>query len=549
MAESVWGDGSEGEDIKRLGGLPVVRAVMRRLGIREVVDRLCPIRNVADYTHGQIVEVLIANRLVSPRPLYQVAGWASEWAVPGLFGVASEKLNDDRLARTLDAVAEQIATIQGTVTAAAVVGYGLQLDQLHLDVTSFMFEGRYDDTADGDFPKPARGYNPEKDTRRKQVRTGLGVSKDGGVPLFHQGFDGNRNDSKALLELLHSMQTHLCDAGVPVNEVLVVGDSKLLAAGNLRKLLCQETLHFVGPAERGADFDEEVLKLDRDAWTEQEYASESELLRRKKAAPDTWNRFWTQEREWKITDSQGTEHTLRKVFVRSSEEQKAARRSRERQLKLASEDLQRVRNGIPRYYKTEEKLRAKVHDVLRDRRVTAILKVEIGSQDGRPTLAWAIDDTAVQREERIRGHYVLLTNLPTTKSANEVLTIHKDQYRVEQRFSHWKGPLGIAPIFLKDNRRIAALVLLTALALQVFCLIEREVRKKLGDEQGYARGFLPGNIRSRPTGTTIFDLLNRTALAVVDLVTGRIQRALKVRGTIADVYGAFDVQPQTLTES
>ena len=466
-----------------------------------------------------------------------------------MFGVASEKLNDDRLARTLDAIAEQIPAIQGTVTAAAVVGFGLNLDQVHLDVTSFMFEGRYDDTADGDFPKPARGYNPQKDTRRKQVRTGLGVSRDGGVPLFHQAFDGNRNDSKALVELLHSMQLHLSEVDVPVNEVLVVGDSKLLAAGNLRKLLCQEGLTFVGPAERGKDFDQEVLELDDQAWTEQEYASESELLRRKKAAPDTWNRFWVQEREWKVADSQGTEHTLRKLFVRSSEEQKAARRSRERQLRLADEDLQRVSNGIARYYKTEEKLRAKVHDVLRDRRVTALLKVEIGSHEGRPTLAWAIDGEAVRREERIRGHYVLLTNLPATRSANEVLIIHKDQYRVEQRFSHWKGPLCISPIFLKDNRRIAALVLLTALALQVFCLIEREVRKKLGDEQGYARGFLPGNIRSRPTGTVIFDLLNRTVLAVVDLGTGRIQRALKVRGMIAQVYSAFDVHPQTLTES
>lgn len=88
---------------KQLGGLPAVAEILRRLDVAGVVDGLCPIRSDCDLTHGQVVEVLIANRLASPMPLQRVHGCASAWAVEEVFGIEAELLNDDRLARALDA--------------------------------------------------------------------------------------------------------------------------------------------------------------------------------------------------------------------------------------------------------------------------------------------------------------------------------------------------------------------------------------------------------------------------------------------------------------
>ncbi|MDX6431982.1 MAG: hypothetical protein QOE54_4348 [Streptosporangiaceae bacterium] len=47
----------------------------------------CPVRQVAYATHGQIIEVLVANRLSSPAPLLHVSRWAAEWAVEEVFGL------------------------------------------------------------------------------------------------------------------------------------------------------------------------------------------------------------------------------------------------------------------------------------------------------------------------------------------------------------------------------------------------------------------------------------------------------------------------------
>ena len=91
-----------------LGSLPVVVSFCRRLGIAEVIDEVAPIRDVAAVTAGQAVEAMICNRLTSPAPLVHVQDWARTWAVAEILGIAPASLNDDKLGRTLDAIAPQV---------------------------------------------------------------------------------------------------------------------------------------------------------------------------------------------------------------------------------------------------------------------------------------------------------------------------------------------------------------------------------------------------------------------------------------------------------
>jgi Domain of unknown function (DUF4277) len=77
----------------------------RRLDVAGIIDRACPVREVALVTHGQVIEALVANRLTSPMPLVQVQDWAGQWALEEVWGIESATLNDDRLGRALDAIA------------------------------------------------------------------------------------------------------------------------------------------------------------------------------------------------------------------------------------------------------------------------------------------------------------------------------------------------------------------------------------------------------------------------------------------------------------
>ncbi|WP_326644033.1 DUF4277 domain-containing protein [Nonomuraea fuscirosea] len=97
-----WGQASVE---KMLGALPVIAGFCSRLRIRELVNAACPVRDVAELTHGQVIEVLAANRLTSPAPLVHVQDWARCWAVGEAVGTEPELLNDDRIGRALDAIA------------------------------------------------------------------------------------------------------------------------------------------------------------------------------------------------------------------------------------------------------------------------------------------------------------------------------------------------------------------------------------------------------------------------------------------------------------
>ncbi|WP_189956505.1 hypothetical protein [Streptomyces alanosinicus] len=47
---------------RRLGALPASAEFLRWLDVAGIIDELCPVREVAHLTHGQVVEALVANR-------------------------------------------------------------------------------------------------------------------------------------------------------------------------------------------------------------------------------------------------------------------------------------------------------------------------------------------------------------------------------------------------------------------------------------------------------------------------------------------------------
>src|SRR5258707_4906468 len=90
---------------RHVGPLLIVAHYLRALGVQRIVDEVIPRRGRALAGHGEITAVLAANRLCSPAPLYDIAGWASSAAVAELLGVPAALLNDDRLGRALEALA------------------------------------------------------------------------------------------------------------------------------------------------------------------------------------------------------------------------------------------------------------------------------------------------------------------------------------------------------------------------------------------------------------------------------------------------------------
>ena len=484
---------------KLLGALPVVSSLCRQLDLAGIIDRLCPVREVAIVSHGQVIEAVVANRLTSPRPMVDIEGWAREWAVAEVFGIEADALNDDRIGRALDAIASEQERIAGTVGAQAIARFGLEVSRMHWDMTSISLYGAYEEPEPG-FPTPRWGKPKDRRPDLKQVQTGLAVTAHDGVPLWHRAYDGGAGEVSQVVGTMRALQEL---AGQ--QQFLLVGDSKLLSRGNVIAMN-QAGVQFVGPAGKSYLPAERLSALDREAALPVEYVAE-----RDQGKPvEQRGTYRVLEDEVTLAGKRVADSDLRVrcVFVWSSARAQASASNRAKKLERARGDLERLGRGLGgHHYPDAAAVNERLRVIGRQHKVVAYLRANVGSSSaGKPTLSWQFDQEVLEAEAASDGWYGLLTNLePAEADAAEVLVRYKGQEAVERRYGNFKGPLAVAPLFLTSNRRIAALITVICLALLIFCMVERGVRRAIAPKLTMD-GIYHGQ-SAKPTGRLIFDAL------------------------------------------
>lgn len=396
---------------KALGALPVVADYCRRLDLAGIIDRACPVRDLAYLSHGQVIEALVANRLTSPAPLVRVSQWAEQWAVEEVFGIAAEWLNDDRVGRALDAIAPELDGIIGSVGVQAISAFGLDVSRLHWDMTSISLHGDFEDS-DEDYPAPKYGHPKDRRHDLKQVQAGLAVTADGAVPVFHRAYDGNAGEVTQVVAAM----TALTKMATP-RDFLLAGDSKLVSYANL-VAMTDASVTFLAPASKTYVPAAVLARLDIHAAVEVDHVAERDLG--KPAA---------QRGRWRVIEDTMTLAgprkkdpvlTLRRVFVHSTARAQAAVTARERKLDQTRDDLERLQRGLgSRHYPDAASVTARVAAISRARRVSALLTTTVGTDPatGKPTLDWSFDEQALAAEAAsMAGTRCSPTSIPRTRT-------------------------------------------------------------------------------------------------------------------------------------
>ena len=477
----------------------MIASFLDQLNVAGIIDELCPVRDVALASHGQVIEAVIANRLTSPTPLVRVIDWARVWAVEHCFGISPQVLNDDRLGRALDAIAPHLDQIAGTVGATAITQFGLDVSQIHWDMTSISLYGAYEQ-ADADYAQPRFGHPKDRRPDLKQIQTGIGTSADGGIPVFHRAYDGGA----AEISQVTGAMTALKDLAGR-RRFLLIGDSKLISYPNVRDIAGAKVT-FIAPAPKQHVPASVLAACNIGKAAEVDYTA-----RRDAGKPADRRGVWRVYEDTMVMaapkrSSGPAGITLRRVFVHSTARAGAAQTARAKKLARATEDLDRLMRGLgSRHYPDQAAVRTRLAVIAKTRRVASVLTATTGTDPatGKPTLTWEFDAQALDAEAATDGWYALLTNLDATDAdAAEVLIRFKGQEVSERRYGNFKGPLAVAPLFLKHNRRIEALITVICLALLVFCLIERQVRVQIAPHTTIP-GLYAGR-PARPTGWLIF---------------------------------------------
>ena len=519
---------------KTLGALPVIAEFCRRLDVAGIVDRAVPVRDVAYVTHGQVIEALVANRLTSPTPLVHVEDWARAWALEEIFGVKPEVLNDDRIGRALDAVAPELNGMVGSIGARAIAEFGIDVARIHWDMTSISLYGAYG-SPDHDYIEPRFGHPKDRRRDLKQVQAGLAVSADGGIPLWHRAYDGGASEVAQVVPAMEAL-SKLADE----RRFLMVGDSKLVSYANLAAIIDAQ-VSFIAPASKtyvGADV---LAGCDYDAALSVDYVAERDADK----TPEERGSYRVSEDTMVIVGKKKSEPDLelRRVFVWSSARAGAAEAARAKKLVRARGDLDRLGRGLGgRYYPSEKEVVERIAVIARVRRVKGSLQTTVGTDPvtKRPTLEWYFDEAALAAEASTDGWYALLTNLGSEVSTAQVFYNYKGQEAPERRYSNFKGPLAVAPMFLKNNRRIEALISVICLALLIFTLVERTVRLALSPVVKLA-GLWAGQA-AKPTGRLIFSALSH--LRLVPATADRLAEIPRPPPLQARLLELLDVDPR-----
>ena len=494
-----------------VGALPAITSFFDTLDLAATIDRIVPWEG--DIPLGTLVEVLIANRLLQPKALFRVGQWAQAAAVTDYFGLTAEQLNDDRLGRALERLSEHADSIQAALVLKALEHFQLDVRQIHYDLSTVELYGAYEiKTTEGQTPPtPRPAYGRTKSGRKhiKQIQFGLDVTGDGAVPVGHLPLDGNAPEVNSHLENLKVLARTL-----PKGKLLYIADTKLDAPENLLAIAARQGQFLCGGVLL-PQLQERYLKL-RDQLHPVAYYPQSQA-KRPPEERDQYQAVEVSEHLEGTVDERPVRLDYRLIFVWSESKARQEASTRQRHVTKIRAAFEAVQRNLGRYsLKTTEVILRRLEAAKGMYAEGVLFEYHLKQgEDGDFQLDWGLNAPALERWQNLEGVYALKTNLPrTSHRLTKVLRTYKEQSQVERRFHHLKGPLAVAPMFLKNPERIAGLLCILVWALMVLALMERQVRRELKGQPLY--GLYPENRPSpAPTGPALIQSLSGLCIIIV----------------------------------
>lgn len=499
-----------------VGEMPLIRKVIGQLRLKDILLKYIRPHKKEKIPAVDSLLILLFNITCGRQPLYELEEWAGR-IDPRVFGFESiEKgtLNDDRFGRALEKLyLADRASMMTDIVLSMVKATNLDFDRIHNDSTTVKAFGKIPGKTSTGL-KLAKGNSKDHRPDLKQLVYSLSISSDGAVPVHYKAYEGNRTDDTTHIETWNSLRH-------------IVGHPSFLYVADCKVCTDKQLSHIVKNDGR-------VVTIIPETW--KEVKSFKERLRKSKKSKKVIWRRGSKENPKRVEyfSSFAGEHRTEKrnykiCWIYSSEKKNRDRENREKALKKAEYELADLSGNLNiRKLKTKESIQKKIDEIMEKLGVEIFFhikldkvqqthKTQIGS--GRPgpetkykivkemlySLSYTRNRMALKEEKNVDGIFPLLTtDLKIT--AKEALMAYKYQPRLEKRFTQFKSVHNAAPLFFKKIERVEGIMFLYFLALMIQAIIEREVRKKMKDEDIVSLPVYPEHrIAFHPTTAKIFD--------------------------------------------
>ena len=502
-----------------LGPHPIIRHYLERMNFRGIIRGAMGSGLQQGLDHAEVLSVLVHNILVSRGAMYRVREWAEKIEPDALGLTASQvaRLNDDRIGRSLDALASQRGrSVFFRLALRVIKDFKLRIPRVHFDTTSVTFFGRYEGSRSSSEPRITYGHNKDHRPDLKQLVFGLNITSDGAVPLLHHIYSGNRTDDS-----VHVQNLDLLRSLLGTDDFIYVADSKLCTTKNLAHV-----------ASYGGKFVTVLPRTRKEDKVFRARLRKGPVVRWRKFHEIPNHRCKSEPPDVLYTTTEGSQATkegYRIVWVRSSHKALLDEEGRNERLRKAEVEFHELGPKLgSRKLKTRTEINNRVKQVLAKLKVKDFLDVQIATytvtelkyaRPGRPCadspmrkvthkrfkLIVARNKKAIREARRIDGVFPMVTNMDDIPK-RKVVEIYKYQPYLEKRFAYTKSDYSAAPIFLKKKLRVVGLLHVYFVAIMVAALLERQVRAAMTVRKINEIPILPeGRDTSTPTTPRILE--------------------------------------------
>ena len=535
---------------EQLGHLGLVAATIRELGLIERIDSRIELdeQKGGIVSYGRRVAAMVLNGLgfMNSR-LYMTPHFFEDKPVAQLLGaeIEAEHLNDDCLGRCLDKIASYgVTKLYSELAFEIALEKNLLSKRLHLDSTSFVLYGRYENEGnclDG-IAMPAYGYSKANRSDLKQVMLSLVQGGTANIPLWMEPLDGNSSDKASFQETVRKIQAF---------------------ASSLEDM--PEGLCFV--VDAAFYVPKRLAELNNVFWITRVPAQlkEAKALLNKPKSELVWEEFDSNYRgsiyettvyglpqRWVVIESQHATHRELKTFQRQLDKTAQA----------LIKTLWHLGNQIFQCKSDAEKALKRVIKSLKYHQVHyEILPVESHSRKGRPKadaqkvitgyqikacLATHLD--AVRAKKDTLGRFILATNQcdDGLLDNHSVLKQYKEQSCVESGFKFTKkDAFELDSFFLKTPERISALMMIMTLCLMVYNFAQAHLRECLKENDET----LPNQVGKQvetPTMSWVFELMNVIAVVTISSNNQKQRIITNIKPVHRQIIAYFGIHAQII---
>jgi transposase len=508
--------------------LGVVAGIMDSLGIPQYIDSVLPKTRQHKVSHGTAAKALILNGLgFNERRLFLMPEYFDDLATERLIGegIKPEHLNQYLFGECLDSIAAYGPTRLFTgITLHIMNNLKFGTHRLHYDTTTINVTGEYDSAFNTRLIQIVRGRSKDHRNDLKQFIISL-VTNQHGIPLFMEPLSGNISDKKTLIRTIQEVRKNL----IIDETVYHMADSAFYSADSISSLgqLCFWITRVP-----------ETIK-------EAQYIVTSEVV---------WTSCTDPRYSYAIFESSYGDVNQRWVLFNSTEQQKRSIQTQKRNItKLLEKDRTALKKLCVSGFACEADARKIVDKWMNKhpRYLISDLTISVKNQResgkrGRPkkdepleqvyfvSCVIELNQEVITQEQEQMGRFILASN-DTTIDPEMMLSYYKEQSVVERGFRFIKDKsFHASEVYLENENRIAALVMIMVLCLLVYSIVEWQFRNILKERKVTIRDQF-GKPTQKPRAKWVFFLFRRVRQIDLIVKKRKVIKLLNLSEEIIDI--------------